>query len=62
GELLVALRKDWEVIQEQFTILAAGDEQNFDLRVLLLTQKRMVEKIERLAAALVRYANMTYGS
>ena len=62
GELLVNLRKDWEVIQEQFKILSAGDEQNFDLRVLLLTQKRMVEKIERLTAALVRYANMAYGS
>ena len=62
GELLVNLRKDWELIQDQFTILSAGDEKNFDLRVLLLTQNRMVEKVERLTAALVRYANLTYGS
>jgi hypothetical protein len=60
--LLVNLRKDWDLIQGQFTILSAGDEQNFDLRVLLLTQNRMVEKVERLTAALVRYANLTYGS
>jgi hypothetical protein len=62
GELLVNLRKDWVVIQDQFTILAAGDEQNFDLRVLLIAENRMVEKVERLTAALVRYANLTYGS
>ncbi len=62
GDLLVSLRKDWEIMQAQFKILSAGDEQNFDLRVLLLTQTRMVSKVERLTAALVRYANLTYGS
>lgn len=61
GDLLVSLRKDWEIMQAQFKILSAGDEQNFDLRVLLLTQTRMVSKVERLTAALVRYANLTYG-
>lgn len=62
GELLKALRKDWRVMEGQFTILAAGDEKNFDLRILLGTQTEMVNKVERLTAALVRYANLAYGS
>jgi hypothetical protein len=62
GELLSSLRHDWDVIEAQFVILAAGDEQNFDLRRLLTTQIRLVEKVERLTAALVRYASLTYGS
>jgi hypothetical protein len=62
GQLLVSLREDWSVMQNQFTILSAGDEKNFDLRVLLVTQNQMVNKVERLTAALVRYANLAYGS
>ena len=62
GELLKALREDWSVMEDQFTILSAGDEKNFDLRILLLTQSKMVNKVERLTAALVRYANLAYGS
>jgi hypothetical protein len=62
GQLLGSLRGDWDVMQDQFTILAAGDESNFDLRVLLGAQSRMVDKVERLTAALVRYANVAYGS
>jgi hypothetical protein len=61
-ELLVSLRKDWDVMQAEFTMLAAGDEGNFDLRNLLETQRQLVSKVERLAAALVRYASVTYGS
>ena len=49
-------------METQFVILAAGDEQNFDLRRLLTTQAHLVEKVERLTAALVRYASLTYGS
>jgi hypothetical protein len=62
GQLLVSLRHDWDAMEAQFVILAAGDEQNFDLRRLLETQARLVEKVERLTAALVRYASMAYGS
>jgi hypothetical protein len=62
GQLLASLRSDWDAMQQQFAILAAGDEENFDLEQLLLIQTRMVEKIERLTAALIRYANVTYGS
>ena len=62
AELLASLRHDWDAMEMQFVILAAGDEQNFDLRRLLTTQARLVEKVERLTAALVRYASLTYGS
>ena len=62
GKLLVSLREDWDAMEVQFAILSAGDEQNFDLRRLLATQTRLVEKVERLTAALVRYASLTYGS
>ena len=33
-----------------------------DLRQLLAIQDRLVSKVERLTAALVRYASLTYGS
>jgi len=62
GELLTSLRKDWDLMQAEMTILAAGDPQNFDLRRLLAIQSRLVGKVERLTAALVRYASLTYGS
>jgi hypothetical protein len=62
GKLLTSLRQDWDAMQVEITILAAGDEQNFDLRELLAIQTRLVAKVERLTAALVRYASMTYGS
>ncbi len=62
SKLLVSLREDWDAMEAQFAILGAGDEQNFDLRRLLATQSRLVEKVERLTAALVRYASLTYGS
>lgn len=61
-ELLVSLRKDWDEMQAEFTVLAAGDEKNFDLRRLLETQSALVAKVERMAAALLRYASLTYGS
>ena len=44
------------------TILSAGDEQNFDLQQLLTVQARLVNKVERLTGALVRYASFAYGS
>jgi hypothetical protein len=62
GELLTSLREDWDAMQTQLTILAAGDEKNFDLRRLLETQSRLVGKVERMTAALVRYASLVYGS
>lgn len=62
GQLLLNLREDWGSMQAQFTILAAGDEGNFDIQRLLATEARLVDKIERLAGALVRYASVTYGS
>jgi hypothetical protein len=62
GELLASLRDDWDAMQAQFVILAAGDERNFDLPALLEIQGRMVDKVQRLTAALVRYASLTYGS
>jgi hypothetical protein len=62
GELLASLRDDWDAMQADLTILTAGDESNFDLQGLLATQTRLVEKVERLTAALVRYASLTYGS
>jgi hypothetical protein len=60
--LLKSLRDDWDAMQEQFTMLAAGDEENFDLAGMLSVQGRLVSKVERLTAALVRYASLTYGS
>jgi propanediol dehydratase small subunit len=62
AELLTSLRRDWDAMQSAFVVLAAGDERNFDLRHLLRTQTSLVEKVERLTAALVRYASLTYGS
>ena len=62
GQLLVSLRVDWDTMQAQFKILSAGDEENFDLQRLLATQNRLVEKVERLTAALVRYASLVYGT
>ena len=61
GELLASLRADWNTMEVEFAMLAAGDEANFELDSLLHTQREMVDKIERLAAALVRFASMTYG-
>lgn len=62
GELLASLRSDWDAMQREFVILSAGDEENFDLEQLLHIQDRMVAKVERLTAALIRYASLTYGS
>ncbi len=62
GALLSSLRQDWDAMRGEFAILAAGDEENFDLRRLLETQSRLVGKVERMTAALVRYASATYGS
>ena len=62
GGLLSSLRKDWDTMEAEFAMLAAGDEKNFDLRRLLGTQSDLVSKVDRLAAALVRYASLTYGS
>lgn len=62
GELLASLRSDWDEMQAQLRILGAGDAENFDLERLLAIQSRLVAKVERMAAALVRYASLTYGS
>ena len=62
AELLVSLRSDWDDMQDQFTILSAGDERNFDLPRLLTLQLSMVEKVERLTAHLVRYASVNFGT
>jgi hypothetical protein len=62
GELLASLRSDWDAMQDQFTILSAGDVENFDLRRMLGIHTTLVEKVERMTAALVRYASLTYGS
>jgi hypothetical protein len=62
GELLMSLRTDWDALAAEFRILAAGDESNFDLKRMLEIQSRLVAKVERLTAALVRYASSTYGS
>jgi hypothetical protein len=61
-ELLVSLRGDWDAMEAELRMLEAGDEPNFDLRRLLDTQARLVDKVERLTAALVRYASLTYGT
>jgi len=62
GELLESLRADWDLLQAELTVLAEGDEQNFDLARLLVIQSRLAAKVERLTAALVRYASQAYGS
>ena len=62
GELLKSLRDDWDAMQDQFTILAAGDVENFDLPQMLRIHARLAAKIERMTAALVRYAGVIYGS
>ncbi len=62
GALLVSLRQDWDSMQGEFTMLTAGDEENFDLQRMLVVQERLVNKVERLTAALVRYASLTYGT
>lgn len=62
ADLLASLRKDWDTMRYEFSLLAAGDEQNFDPGVLLRAQRALVAKIERLTAALLRYASLTYGS
>jgi hypothetical protein len=61
-DLLVSLRGDWDAMEAELRMLDAGDEPNFDLRRLLDTQARLVDKVERLTAALVRYASLTYGT
>jgi hypothetical protein len=61
GQLLLSLRQDWDALAAEFRILAAGDEKNFDLRRMLEIQSQLVSKVERLTAALVRYASRTYG-
>jgi len=62
AELLESLRADWDSMRGELTTLAAGDEKNFDLQRLLQIESRLVGKVERFTAALVRYANVTYGS
>jgi hypothetical protein len=62
GQLLRSLRQDWDALAAEFRMLAAGDESNFDLRRMLEIQSRLVSKVERLTAALVRYASSAYGS
>jgi len=62
AKLLVNLRGDWNALRKEFAILADGDETNFDLRRLLESQARLVDKVERLTAALIRYASLTYGT
>ena len=62
AKLLVNVRNDWEALLKEFRMLAAGDEKNFDLKYLLKSQSRLVDKVERLTAALVRYASTTFGS
>ena len=61
-ELFLSQRSDWNSMRQQFAILADGDEKNFDLDGLLRVQRRLVAKIERLGAALMRYASLTYGT
>lgn len=62
GQLLVSLRGDWSAMRNELSILAAGDEENFDLHRMLVVQNELVGKVERLTAALLRYASVTYGS
>ena len=60
--LLVSLRKDWDILESEFAILMVQDDENFDTQRMLTIQARPVNKVERLTAALVRYASMAYGS
>jgi hypothetical protein len=60
-ELLVSLRDDWAAIRRDLAMLEAGDEQNFELGNLVDVQEQLVRKMERLGAALLRYANIVYG-
>ncbi len=60
-ELLGSLRSDWIAIRKNVAMLEAGDEQNFELDQLVQVQEQLVEKMERLGAALLRYANIVYG-
>lgn len=60
--LLGNLRADWVEMEKEFAILSAGDEKNFDLERLLKLHAQMVGRIERFTAAMVRYANIAYGS
>jgi hypothetical protein len=62
SELLESLRADWDALQVELTILAEGDEGNFDLARLLAIQEQLAAKVERLTAALVRYASQEFGS
>ena len=62
AELLVSLREDWDALQVDLESLLAGDKKSFDLRRLLGVQVTLVEKVERLTAALVRFASLTYGT
>ncbi len=62
AKLLVNLRGDWDLLRKEFSILATGDEANFDLRRLLENQANLVDKVERLTAALIRYASLTFGA
>lgn len=62
GALLVSLRDDWDAMQAQFSLLFAGDEANFDLPTMLQVHSQLVDKVERMTAALVRYASLAYGS
>lgn len=62
AELLASLRSDWDAMQVQFRLLAAGDVANFDLPAMLAIHQRLVDKVERMTAALVRYASLAYGS
>lgn len=60
-ELLVNLRRDWDQMQAEFDILSAGDEKNFDMKHLLDVQSELVDKVDRLTGALIRYASVRYG-
>jgi len=62
GELLRSLRADWDEMEAQFTILAAGDVENFDLPQMLRIHTRLADKIDRITAAFVRYAGNMYGA
>jgi hypothetical protein len=61
-EMLTSLRGDWARVRAEFTMLDAGDEENFDLRRLLSGQKTLIQKIERFTAVIVQFANVTYGT
>jgi hypothetical protein len=62
ADLLASLRADWDLLQAELVVLEEGDERNFDLEQLLAIQGRLAAKVERLTAALVRYASLTFGS